>query len=177
MKGVPPPPTVEGRRCWHSEEREGPRLKDTRTNNQLQILFTHHLGSPNYPPKLHKEHHYHFSPVHVHTVCECVHVCSMCLLKGDSLADPLFACSPLIAVVVCQMLWPLFFFSPALHFSLLSGAQIVPSVVLQKCYEQLLSYLLQMALCQSSKQRCLTKCSTQSVFYDSKPQPQHSITH
>lgn len=56
------------RQCWHSAEQEGPRLKDTRTNNQLQILFTHHLSSPNYPKKLHKEHHYHSGPVHVHIV-------------------------------------------------------------------------------------------------------------
>lgn len=35
------------RKYWHSA-REGPQLKDTRTNNQLQILFSHHLRSPNY---------------------------------------------------------------------------------------------------------------------------------
>lgn len=36
-------------------EREGPRLKDTRTNNQPQILFNHHLGGPNYPKKTHSQ--------------------------------------------------------------------------------------------------------------------------
>lgn len=53
------------RRCWHSVEGEGPRLKDTRTNNQPQILFNHHLGGPNYPKNLHKEHRYHSARVHV----------------------------------------------------------------------------------------------------------------
>lgn len=53
------------RRCLHSVEGEGPRLKDTRTNNQPQILFNHHLGCPNYPKNLHKEHRYHSARVHV----------------------------------------------------------------------------------------------------------------
>lgn len=45
-------------------EQEGPRLKDTRTNNQLQILFNRHLSGPNYPKKLHKERHYQSALVH-----------------------------------------------------------------------------------------------------------------
>lgn len=84
--------------CWHSTEQEGPRLKDTRTNNQLQILFNHNLSSPNYPKKLHKEHHYHL--VLVPVLCACTHMCSACLLKRDSLADWLFTCSQLIIIVV-----------------------------------------------------------------------------
>lgn len=67
-------------------------------NNQLQILFTHHLGSPNYPQNSTKNIIITLR-LCTCTLCESVHVCLVCLLKGDSLADSLFACSPLIAVV------------------------------------------------------------------------------
>lgn len=67
-------------------------------NNQLQILFTHHLGSPNYPQTSTKNIIITLR-LRTCTLRESVHVRLVCLLKGESLADPLFACSPLIAVV------------------------------------------------------------------------------
>lgn len=83
---------VAAERDSDTQQQQGPRLKGTRTNNRLQILFTKHLSTSNYPKKLHKEHHY--QPL-AHA-----HVRSACLLKGDSLAGWLFTRSQLNAIVV-----------------------------------------------------------------------------
>lgn len=83
---------VAAERDSDTQQLQGPLLKGTRTNNQLQILFSQHLSASNYPQKLHKEHHY--QPL-AHA-----HVCSACLLKRDSLAGWLFTRSQLNAIVV-----------------------------------------------------------------------------
>lgn len=80
-----------------SKSEKARRLKDTRTNNQPQILFTHHLRSPNYPKTLQRT----SLSLAAHVLpCTRVHVHSTCLLKRHSLAAWLFACSLQIVIVV-----------------------------------------------------------------------------
>ncbi len=100
------------RQCWHSVEQEGPRLKDTRTNNQRQILFNHHLSGPNYPKKLHKEHHYHSALVH--TVCVRARVLHLFIEERfiSGLAVYLF----LTNRHCCEILW-VHFTNTTRHFS------------------------------------------------------------
>lgn len=73
---------------------------DTRTNNQLQIPFNHHLKSSNYPKNSTKN---IIITLRSCTLCACVPVYSTCLLRGDSLAVLAVVgctCSSLIVIVV-----------------------------------------------------------------------------
>lgn len=84
-----------------SESAKTRRLKDTRTNNQPQILFTHHLRSPNYPKTLQRT---SLSLAAHVLLCTRAHVHSYLFIE-ETLISGLAVCLFLTNRHCCEILW------------------------------------------------------------------------